>query len=295
MELYTGLIAIGLSVLALMSRPGTAVGIVIFSTLIWPEYLRVGIGPAEMSAPRIIALLLVCKFVLAPRVKLPKISAVDLLVLALWLWTIFAALLSENGPKPSRMVGAGLDTVLIYVLARIALTTEKSVRDLITPVALISITMCLFGVFEAATHYSPYHQLEQYRNWVNLGDEAGQRLGFLRARTSTSTPIFFGLAMVLLAAILWATKSHARHIALHWVAIAAAVLGALTSLSSGPWIGCAILFFCNFFEKKTKYIKPMIGISLLGILFVEVVSNRHFYHLISYLGLSGGTACTEQD
>ncbi len=290
MELYTGLIATALGLLAIFSRPGAAIGIVIFSTLIWPEYLRVGIGLAEMSVPRFIALILFLKLFMFSKQKLPKFNLVDLSVLAFWGWTIFAAFSSPEGPRASRMVGAGLDTVLMYAIARLALRREKDLEDLILPVALIAIIMCGFGVAESITHSSPFHQLEQYRNWVNLGDEAGERLGFLRARASTSVPIFFGLAMVLLSGLLWATKAHSNRKFLHLIAIAASVLGALTSLSSGPWIGCAILFACNAFEKRTNLIKPMMWLMLLAIIFVEVASNRHFYHLISYLGLSGGTA-----
>lgn len=290
MEVYTLLIAILFCILAIFKRPGYALGLLISSSLLWPEYLRFSVGIAEMSVPRLVGIVLFARLALNGRMLKSKMNNVDIFVLLIWFWGIFAAFMSEGGLPISRMVGTGLDTVLIYFVARWSMYSVLDIRDFSKPLIITALIMTAFAVSESITYYSPYHQLEQYRAWENIGQAAGERLGFLRARVSTSVPIFFGLAMVLLAGLIWTTHGFAKRKYWAYLGVASAVLGALTSLSSGPWVGCAILFGCTALSKRTYLIKPILYAILAMMVFIEIASNRHFYHMINYLGLSGGTA-----
>jgi hypothetical protein len=289
MEIYTASIAAAFCILALIVRPGFALGLLVASSLIWPEYLRISLG-AEMSIPRLVTLVLLVKLVALGRPQKAGFKLPDLFVIGVWFWGITASLLGDGEPSVTRMIGAGLDTMLVYFAARWSLLTEHDVAKLRTPLFLVAGIMCTFALVEAASSYSPYHQLEQYRAWENIGQAAGERLGFLRARASTSVPIFFGLAMMVLASLLWTTRGYHKNRIISYFGVFFSGLGALASLSSGPWIGCILLFALNFLRKRTHWIKPILWLLLALVVFIELASNRHFYHLISYLGLSGGTS-----
>src|ERR1043166_1938838 len=63
MEPFTIAVAVVASIAALVLRPGRATGVIVMSMLLWPEYLRVPMGLAQMSAPRIAAFFLAARMV----------------------------------------------------------------------------------------------------------------------------------------------------------------------------------------------------------------------------------------
>ncbi|GLQ07924.1 hypothetical protein [Sneathiella chinensis] len=287
---YTALVSVAFSVLALFVRPGMGLGLVVAATLVWPEYLRISMGVAEMSAPRLVALTLFIRYFINGRALSTRFLPVDYLVLASWFWGIFAAAMAGGEPTPLRMVGAGLDTVLIYFVARWSIGNAQDLKAMTLPLLLTAFFMCAMGVLESTTYYSPYQALEQFRSWEGIGQTYEFRLGFLRAKASTSVSIFFGMAMMLVAAMLWSVRDVVRSRFLALAGVAASFVAAFTSLSSGPWIGCATLIFFNSFYKRTSLIKPALWALACFALLIEIASDRHFYHMINYLGLSGGTA-----
>ena len=279
--------------LALSRRSaGAAVGVVIMSMMLWPEYLRIPMGLAAMSVPRLVAIALLIKFMgkgLHRRIDFGKI---DKIVLSMWIWSILAtALAGANAPQQTEIIGRGLDTVLMYFIARIAVRSPEDLRGLYVGLAISAVVMSIVGAVETATAQSPYSSMTGYLTWSSefeKGDE--YRYGFLRAKGSTSTHIYFGMAMMVILGMLWALREYAGRRLLKIVSIPAAVIASMSSMSSGPWLGCIVLFVMNLFARRASLIRPAIYLIVLASIALELLSNRHFYNLIDYIALDPATA-----
>lgn len=282
------------SLFVIRTKPGTAMGLVIACMMIWPEFLRIPIGLAQMSAPRLVTIVLLTRLLMFERRSFKNRSPVDALVIIGWLWTIFAAVAVDSKLyHVTQMVGRGFDTVLMYFVARIAIMTIDDVKDIMMPLAITAVYMCGIGILEAMMLYSPYESLQAFRTWtwiVDTGDASEMRYGFHRAKASTSQPIYYGMAMMLIAGILWSTRVYRTTQIANSSSIFAAFIGALTSFSSGVWIGCALLVLFNAFVKRVSAIKPAIYILSFSFIFLEILSNRHFYNLIDYLAMNSKNA-----
>jgi len=287
----TTFVTIALGVLALAVRPGVALGILIVSMLIWPEFLRIPMGLAAMSAPRLIAIALLIRFIFQGRHVNMNVCSVDYMVFLIWLWTVIATMLSgATSAKVNEMIGYGFDTVLMYFVARLAIRSMQDVAGMAWPLFGIAAWMCIVGWQEAITTQSPYVGLDAYRTWVWIAKEPEFRLGMMRAKASTSVHIYFGMAMMLIAGIAWAMRSNPRVRKISTLTAAFAAVGGLASMSSGPWLAIVTLIICNMYILRPKMIKPTLYVMLGVAIFLELASNRHFYHLIDYLALNSSTA-----
>lgn len=287
----TAFVTVALGLLALFVRPGAAIGVLIVSMLIWPEYLRVPIGPADMSAPRLIALALLVRFIIQGRHIKMNVCSVDYLVFFLWAWTVLATVLSgAESAKTIEMIGYGFDTVLMYFVARLGIRSIQDAGGMAFPLFCIAAFMCVMGWQESYTTSSPYVGLDSYRTWVWIAKEPEFRLGMMRAKVSTSVHIYFGMAMMLIAGIAWAIRSNPRVRKMSTFTALFAAVGGLASMSSGPWLAIVTLIFCNLYILRPSLIKPTLYLMLAVAIFLELASNRHFYNLIDYLALNSTTA-----
>lgn len=275
------------AIFAMVVRPGTAIGLIICSMMVWPEYLRIPVGPAAMSAPRLIALVLLLRLWMS-RNRSFKFNTVDMLVILGWLWTIVANILASSGSgQVSQMIGRGFDTVLMYFVARYALMTASDAKGMLSPLALTALFMAVMGALESAQIFSPYSKLAAFRGWQWIVEtESELRFGFTRALGSTSQPIYFGMAMMLITGLLWSMRGYSKSFIIHPGSSIAGIFGAFTSLSSGPLIGCAMLVFFNAFVKRISLIRPALWGLLALLILIEIASNRHFYNLIDYIAIN---------
>lgn len=271
---------------------GAAVGVVIASMMLWPEYLRIPMGLAAMSVPRLVAAALLIKFMgkgLHRRINFGKI---DTMVLLIWIWSILAtAFAGANAPQQTEIIGKGFDTVLMYFIARIAIRSPEDLRGLYVGLAISAVVMSVVGAVESTTVQSPYSSMSGYRIWTSEFEKGEEfRYGFLRAKGSTSTHIYFGMAMMVILGMLWALRDYAGKKFFNIVSIPAAVIASMSSMSSGPWLGCILLFVMNSFARRVSLIRPAVNLIALAFVAMELLSNRHFYNLIDYIALDPATA-----
>jgi len=158
------------------------------------------------------------------------------------------------------------------------------------PLAVTALIMGGLGTYEAITTYSPYSNMISYRSWSWINKPPEFRYGFLRAQASTSVPIYFGMAMMLLAGWLWSLRGFSKKKFFHSVIVLASISAALSSMSSGPWIACFMLITLSFYQGREKLIKPSLYIFIFIAILLEIISNRHFYNLIDYIALNSQTA-----
>lgn len=279
---------------ATRERAGAALGVLIASMLLWPEAWRVPMGLMQMSVPRLVATVLLVRFLLAGRHARIVPNSVDALVVAGWAWTSLAtAAVGAEFGQVAQMIGRGFDTVLIYFTARLALVESRELLALIPGLAIAAVTMCVLGIFEAVTFISPHHDLLGSRLQGGVSTGAGydaERHGLMRARGSTSISIFFGMAMMLVLGLLWSVRGYVTAVLRFRLVLLAALLAALSSMSSGPWIACFLLLALQFYGSRPQLIKPSLQVGVVGIVLIEIASNRHFYELIDHFALDSQTA-----
>ena len=257
--------------------------------MIWPEFLRIPIGPVQMSVPRILAVLLLIQFFARGLNQRFRFNKIDLIVILIWVWTVFATIaVGGEFSQASQMIGRGLDTVLMYFVARLAFMQTSEIERLFRWLAYTALIMCAFGVYEAVTWSSPYSAFTGGNHRIEGYSEI--RFGLLRAQVSTQVSIYFGMAMMLLTGFIWSVRGYVRNKRMFRLSLIASALATLSSLSSGPWIAFFALVGVNVYYKFTRWIKPTLVVIFCLAVFLELASNRHFYHLIDYLAIDPHTA-----
>jgi hypothetical protein len=289
--LLVAAVAIGI---VLWVRPGAGLAVLIAVTLLWPEYVRVPMGIAQMSAPRFVAIALVLRH--ASRWGKLRQHPVDWLVLAGYLLSVLSVIAEGASTRLiTSTIGRFLDTVLIYAAARLCLATYEDVKAMRWPLVITSFGIALMSCAEAVSKEWIFKEFyfSAGNADVTIGEGRGgvgqTRWGMLRAQLATLHPIYFGVAMTVVMGFTLALRRSLPSWA--WLAtVLAAAAGVFFSLSSGPWTAALILLLLLPFARLTWLIKPSLGLFALLCAALEVLSNRHFYYLICYIGLSGETA-----
>jgi hypothetical protein len=270
---------------------GAAVGILVASMLVWPEYLRIPMGLFEASAPRLIALMLIGRALVRGKHRELRSCRADKIVLAIWGWTILAAIIAgAMSSHVTSLIGRGFDTVLMYFVVRFYITSAENLKELMRWLSYVAIIMGILGIVETTSSWSPYGGMVAFRTWSWFPIEDQFRSGFMRAKGSTEIHIYFGIAMMLVTGILWSINKGFPFRRIGRWAILLGVLGTLSSMSSGPWLGCMLMFVFALYRTKTIWILRSIYLLVAIGLFLEVASNRHFYNLIDYVTLDPHTA-----
>src|SRR5207248_1747593 len=147
-------------VLAWSVKPPTALAVLICSIMLYPDYLRVPVGPMKMSVPRLVALALLFQLASTVRQRRFRWHFIDKLICIEWLWSVTANLLAGSGQTTmNETIGRAFDTVLMYFVARLTLLRSSDYREFIKPLIACSIIVGSLGIAEAFTHYSPYQFL----------------------------------------------------------------------------------------------------------------------------------------
>jgi hypothetical protein len=286
----TIVVALLAAVAVTIVRPGRAVGIIIVSMLLWPEYLRIPIGLAQMSAPRVAATVFILRMVLKGDSQL-RWNWVDTLVLVGWGWDLLANFVENaDGTQLVYMTGRFFDTVCMYFAARLGTTGRNSPTDLYPFLAATAVALGIVGAIEAVSGSYLFDKLYAYGGQPWFAKEDEFRHGFLRARATTGHSIYFGMAMIVVTGLVYAARDAARKRLTWYCAVAAGLVGVLSSLSSGPQLGLGLLLIASAFFYFRRLIKPALLALVALCIFVELVSHRHFYQLIDYLALSEETA-----
>ncbi|MFA5238859.1 MAG: hypothetical protein WC476_04015 [Phycisphaerae bacterium] len=184
-----------------------------------------------------------------------------------------------------------MDTFFTYMVARFCINDRASFITAMKWVGVAFVPLAVLGTIEAYTGWQPYFTMMQYCPWkptVNINP----RSGLFRAIGPFGHPIMFGAAFVLFLPLIYSLR-HERD---HWHSLAYllsgfAILGTLSSMSSGPWMMALIVIGCLVLEYHKVLVKPLVIFAILSCIIVGVISNRPFYYVIaSYSNPVGGTA-----
>ena len=280
----TILLAIIVSVLILISSPVNGLSIYTIALTWYPNTNKVSLGTIDFSLGRIAVLTLFLRIILNGDLFNIKFNLLDKFVLLYFI----GQLISGTQTTPfARLIenraGDFFDMALPYFAVRAIIVS----KDLfITYIKAISISTAILGCIAFFESVTGKNLLAFGRHLVPLG----QRMGFTRARISMSHPIymgvFFGMVGTLSAMLprLEIKKSF-------WVFIVfLCFLGAFSSMSSGGLLTMLAGLFILILYTYRHHWKTLLKTIVILILLVEVLSNRHFYHVIDRFTFNSQTA-----
>jgi len=296
MQSTTLAIALLGSIMALLLRPAYALAVYIAALVWYPDFLRVSIGTIDISVGRVVVAVLLLRCLCNDRLRrgflwcrLDTWVVLSMVVyVGMFLLTRPLAMALEN------RAGFLMDTFLSYMVVRFIVTNKTTLVSFVKGASLVIAVLAIIGVIESVTHWQPYLSLRRFRPWtIAIPDQTyipQGRWGFARANGPFNHSILFGNCFVMFLPLIWALR-HQRD---YWGQLAyplsvMAVLGALSSMSSGPWATLIAVIFCLVVERYKRWTKPLL-MAILGLfVLIAVISNRPFYHVVvSYANPLGG-------
>jgi hypothetical protein len=269
-----------------------AIGLMLMSLFLYPEYLRVPVGPVLMSVPRLIALVMMIRFVTRPGpVMKLRLQAIDTLIVIAALWDVIAVVATDGDAKTlTSMLGRPLDTVIVYFAVRLAVARDSDYSKLIWPLWICAVVMGMLGSIEAITTFSPYTICRGYYAWTTWEKPPDSRFGLMRAQASLSHAIYFGLAMMIVTGTLFSLRGFASRKIVWITGCIAGSIGVLSSLSSGPTSALCIWLLASLLYARWRLIKAAI-VAVVGVsAFYEIFSSHHCFYLVEYLDVFGGSS-----
>ena len=286
MEGFALIIALTGLVAALLLPPIYGLAVYTFVLLGHPQNITVPLGTLDFSSARIVALGLIVRVLLDTRLRKQfRWTAMDTWVVLGYIGTLLA--LNQTTPPRiylERESGTFVDVILPYFAARLTLVNKEDLIKLIKSLILIGIPLAFMGMIQTVTGTNP---MAFFGAVTNLQ----MRHGFYRANVTSHVSISFGLIFAAIAPMaigLIAQRTWPRVLILASSGIL--VCGLLSSMSSAPYfaLSAAIAMFLWF--PFRRFSLALAVLMLLFIIFVEVFSNRHFYHVLTRLAYSENTA-----
>ncbi len=280
------------SILVLLLRPAYALA-AYFAVLVWyPDYLRVSIGTLDISAGRVVVTVLLLRCLLNDRLRRKFVwSQLDTWVaLSMLVYVLMYCITHPLQESLENRSGFLMDTWFVYITARLCITDRAAVVTFVKSIAVILATLAILGIAEAVTAHHYFSWLKRFRVWnTPVGDMiAERRFGFGRANGPFSHSIMFGSCFVMFLPLIWALRRQRGG----WGKLAyplsgMIILGALSSMSSGPWGMLMVVILCMALEKYKHRLKAILVWFVILCISVEIVSNRSFYHVLLEYGNMG--------
>lgn len=284
-------------VLTVFMRPTRALAVYFVLLLAYPTFLVVQLGSLDISAARIVGavLLMRCLFDSSIGTKF-KWCKLDTWVMVMMGVTVIVPLIAWKMPQMKVLENRGgfvMDTYLAYFIARFCITDYRSLLTVARWVTPVVVALAVLGMIESVYGIQPFNALRRFCPWRPTAPSLAEniRSGYYRAVGPSGHPILFGASFVMFVPIIWSLR-HEKSSWKTWayVGVAFASIGALTSMSSAPWMMIIMVWGCLMLERFKYLAKPLLGLMLGGCFVVDLVSNRTFYHVMaSYANPIGGS------
>lgn len=293
-------LAIGIlcSVLVLTLRPHYALVVYITALLWFPDYLRVSIGTIDISVGRIVVTVLLFRCLNNDQLRSRfKWSQLDKWVsLSMVVYVGMTLITQPTFASIENRGGFVIDTWFTYLATRLIVTNREKLVSIIKCIGIALIPLAILGCVESVSGWQPFEPLKSLRPWhQTTGTEEiirDKRWGFTRAVGPFSHPILFGSGFTLFLPLIY----YLRHEKNNWrlkayILSVVAIIGALSSMSSGPWVMTIVVIFCLIIERYQQWARHILKFFILSCVILEILSNRPLYYVIfsraSQLGGAG--------
>lgn len=297
MTSITLIVAIAASFLILILRPFRGLVLYLIVLMWYPTYLVISLGTLDIPASRIIITILLIKCLLNNGlISRFKLCALDK-------WVVFYMLVCVTIPCISNAKhtfmqslenrsGFLMDTLFVYIVARLCLVKREEMMDLIKWIGLASIPLAVLGIIETTTGWQPFAALQYLCPWA-VPTIFKLRFGlFHRACGPFDQPILFGSFFVMLLPLVFYLRNAPNYPRiLIYLLCGIIITGIFSSMSSGPWIMMVAVIFCIVMERFKNWIKSLLIGFVFFCIFIDITSDRSFHHvLLTRLNPAGGAA-----
>lgn len=253
--------------------------------LLYPDYLRVSLGSVDISACRIVVTVLLLRCIVDPaimrRFQWKPLDSLVLLSMGIFAFTLMMT--TDVLQVLENRAGFLMDTFFVYMAARLIVVDRTSFVTIAKAVSIMVVFLAIHAVIETFTGRSLYTGLGQYCPWApTKGMEYQQRYGLNRAMGPPGETILFGLSFASLVPVIWMLRHESRP----WrnrayLLTFAGMVGVAATVSSGPYLALIVVLGCLALEFAKSLVKPLIVLFILGCMAIEIISNRHFYHVLA--------------
>jgi len=256
--------------------------------IVWyPDYMRFALGTLDISVSRIVICVLLLRCIVDSGIARQFVwSRYDKwVVLSIILWAgIYCAAHYDTAAAFENRGGFAMDTLFVYLAARLTITNKREILSFAMVSGVILAPLAVLGAVEAVTHRLLFYHLTQFRSWrasIIEGPVTGEgRWGLTRAMGPFSHPIMFGSYFATFLPLVRMVRYRAGlQRSMVYILCGLAVIGALSSMSSCSWLMLGTVVFCLAMERFPGCVKPLARVLVVFTILVEVVSNRHFYHV----------------
>lgn len=297
MQAVTLALAGSFGILVMFFRPTRALALYFILLLAYPTFLVVQVGALDIGAARIVGgvLLMRCLFN-RQIIRTIKWCALDKWILFSVAVTVGVPLIAWKTPQLKVLEnrsGFLMDTFMAYFIARFCISDYRALKTVAKWVAPVIVGLAILGAVESLYGIQPFFALRRFCPWRAAGEylQTNVRLGYFRAVGPAGNEILFGAAFVMFIPIIW-TLRHEAPPWRTWAYIVAgfATVGALSSMSSGPWMMVITLWGCLILENFKSLVKPIVVFVIGSSIAVDIMSDRTIYHVLaSYANPVGGT------
>ncbi|MFH1717487.1 MAG: hypothetical protein ABIF19_09075 [Planctomycetota bacterium] len=287
--------ALFVSLLVITLRPKHALAAYITGLLWYPSFLAVSVGSIDIVVGRfVVAVLLLrclCNDEIRSRFIWCRLDTLVTLSMVVYVSTYFVTLAQPLSSILENRGGFLMDTWCAYIAARFIVTDRTKLISVMKCISLVLVPLAILGVIESIFGWQPFAPLRRFSPWFAGGVLVSeQRFGFARAVGPFSHAILFGGGFAMFLPLIY----YLRHEKGEWRSWAyllsgVALLGALSSMSSGPWVMVLVATSCLMMERYRKRLKLLFMFLVLSCIMIGIASNRPFYHVaVSWANPLGG-------
>ncbi len=279
--------ALVVSLLVITLRPQHALAAFIAGLLWYPSYLAISVGTIDILVGRLVVVVLLLRCICNDKIRGNFIwCRLDTLVALSMFVYVSTYFVTSDLPMSAVIENRGgfvLDTWCAYLAARFIVTDKTKLISVIKCTGIVLVPLAILGVIESVAGWQPFAPLNRFSPWYTgrtLIME--QRFGFNRAIGPFSHAILFGGGFAMFLPLIYYLryeKGDWRLLA--YVLSVITLLGALSSMSSGPWVMALVAISCLMMERYKNRLKLMFLLLVLGCIMLGIVSNRPFYHVLA--------------
>lgn len=279
-------------IVALPPRRGLLVFLAV--ALLYPDFMRLYLGTVEINPHRIMLVVLLLKCLAAPTIRRHfHWNQLDTaVVLAAFAYAATLLFTTPFDKWLQNRCGDTIDTVFVYLVFRLIVTDRAALVSVVKTIGVLLIPLAALGVSEALWAQSPYLTLANYSTHVSHDFVYEVRHGFNRAGGPWVSSIMFGLMFASFIPLVLMLRFEAPPWKmLSRLLCAVAIVGLLSTMSTGPYMMLIIVTFCLWLERHKRLVRPILTVALVGCVLVETISNRHFYDVLAdMIAMDSGNA-----
>lgn len=285
MQDVTLTVAVIVSLLAITLRPAYALTAYIAALLCYPNYLVVSIGTIDISVGRVVVGILLFRCLCDSRIQ-SKFSWSRLDTWVTLSMVVYVGVFCVTRSSLAAIENRGgflMDTWFAYIVVRFIVTDRATLISTIKCISVVLVPLAILGVVESITGWQPFLPLRHFCPWYGGNIQIFEkRWGLTRAVGPSNQPILFGGGLAMFLPLIY----FLRHQKSYWLVLAyvlsgVVLIGALSSMSSGPCVMVIVVIFCLAMERQKRWVKPLLIFFVFSCIFIQVTSNRSFHHVLA--------------